>query len=295
LDEENKGMVETTRKARLISYQSNDAISNMAIDEAILEAHLQGLVPPTLRLYRFWPSALSIGYSQRLSQARIEKLKSHSIAIVRRPTGGRAVLHQNDLTYSFVGSSGPHDPTAFLAESVIGAYGQICQGLIFAFKELGIDLEIGRSKPLRQGEVDCFEATTVADLHYHGKKLVGSAQMRRKQAVLQHGSIILDQPQESMQLLIGENNNGHSVGTSTELAHHANLFEIVGRPLAIEEIEKAMQFGFERAFSVNFVPSPLIDAELSICQKLQSKYASEEFSSGASLAKEIDQTSSASQ
>src|SRR6516225_9825376 len=124
-------MVKTGKTARFISLGRFDAATNMAIDEAILEANLDKDAPPTLRLYEFTPPAVSIGYSQRLDSKTIKNIDASGFAIVRRPTGGRAVLHKNDLTYSFVGSSRQVgvDRDNILSTSVIGSYKQICQGL----------------------------------------------------------------------------------------------------------------------------------------------------------------------
>jgi lipoate-protein ligase A len=264
-------MVKTGKTARFISLGRFDAATNMAIDEAILEANLDKDAPPTLRLYEFTPPAVSIGYSQRLDSKTIKNIDASGFAIVRRPTGGRAVLHKNDLTYSFVGSSRQVgvDRDNILSTSVIGSYKQICQGLILAFKQLGLTLEFGRGKSLRSDKVDCFEAVTIADLHYQGRKLVGSAQVRRRHAVLQHGSIILDQAQGLMQELIGKNGFENSAPHSV---HHANLYEIAGRVIPQKEIEAAIISGFEQAFSIEFVPSSLTANELAIHEQLRDKY-----------------------
>src|SRR5687768_17097271 len=113
---------------RFIPYAVHDAADNMAIDEAILDAHLEGLVSPTLRIYGWEPRAVSIGYGQKLSYTVESRIRSRGYDVVRRPTGGRAVLHEYELTYSFVGSAGHADElSGALSDSVIGAYKQICQ------------------------------------------------------------------------------------------------------------------------------------------------------------------------
>lgn len=264
------------KSARLITVASFDAASNMAIDEAILEAHLAGLVPPTLRIYKFDPPAISLGYAQKLDEKTLANIASQSISIVRRPTGGRAVLHQGDLTYSFVASSLRANQSqdldrqsVWLSETVLGAYQQICQALIFACAQLGIDLEMGARKSIAQSEIDCFQATTVADLHFQGRKLVGSAQVRRKGAILQHGSIILNQPQDLMHSLLGQIDVENS---EQPFSHHANLFEILGGNIPIEEIQDALVSGFEKAFSMKFVPASLNDEEHHLCENLRHNY-----------------------
>ncbi len=263
---------------RLITYSEFEPAFNMAADEAILEAHLAGEVPPTLRLYGWKPAAISIGYSQKISPQEIQSIKDHGLAVVRRPTGGRAVLHLGDLTYSFVGTSiGDKDKTVnneqqsdqnskgFLSTSVAAAYKQICQGLIEAIKEFGITLELGTSNSEYRTNYDCFRATTNADLQYGGKKMIGSAQLRRKNAVLQHGSILLNQDQNKMAEVFGntEQLNGD---------RHANLFEVLARNISMTELESAMKHGFETAFVKTLVPSQLSNYELERIEKLIPKY-----------------------
>lgn len=264
---------------RLITYGEFEPAFNMAADEAILEAHLAGEVPPTLRLYGWKPAAISIGYSQKISETEISSITKHGLDVVRRPTGGRAVLHLGDLTYSFVGSSTEDGSSGdaraghrahaknqhLLSTSVAGAYKEICQGLILAIEQFGITLELGSSKSDYRANYDCFRATTNADLQYANKKMIGSAQLRRKNAVLQHGSILLDQSQNKMNEVYG--------GTSeVENDRHANLFEVIGKTVSMSELEEAMKQGFSKAFSVDIEKSPLTPDEQRRIQTLVPKY-----------------------
>ncbi len=262
-----------TKHWRLIPYSVHDAADNMAIDEAILDAHLDGSVTPTLRLYGWQPRAVSIGYGQKLSNTIESRMKSRGYDVVRRPTGGRAVLHEFELTYSFVGSAGGADDFGgALSDSVIGAYKQICQGLILAFKELGVELELGESSSNYKNAQDCFLATTSADLHYQGKKMIGSAQLRRKSAVLQHGSILLNQPQDLMNLLLKEGESTQGESSKTEIQRHANLFEILGEPVSIPRLQEVMKIGFESAFSNQYDIENLKDQELELAQQYRPRY-----------------------
>lgn len=263
---------------RLIPYSIHDAAENMAIDEAILDAHLEGLVTPTLRLYGWEPRAVSIGYGQKLSNTVESRMKSRGYDVVRRPTGGRAVLHEFELTYSFVGSAGGADDLGGgLSDSVIGAYKQICQGLILAFRELGVDLELGESSSNYKNAQDCFLATTSADLHYQGKKMIGSAQLRRKSAVLQHGSILLNQPQDLMNALLKEGdanarNENSEKNPKTELQRHANLFEILGAAVSTPRLQEAMKTGFESAFANQFEIGELTLHETNLAKQYRARY-----------------------
>lgn len=261
-----------SRHWRLIPYSVHDAADNMAIDEAILDAHLSGLVMPTLRIYGWQPRAVSIGYGQKLSSTVESRMKSRGYDVVRRPTGGRAVLHEFELTYSFVGSAGgAEDFGGALSDSVIGAYKQICQGLILAFKELGVNLELGESSSNYKNAQDCFLATTSADLHYQGKKMIGSAQLRRKSAVLQHGSILLNQPQDLMNVLLKEGESA-SGSSKSEIQRHANLFEILGEEVSIPRLQEVMKTGFERAFSNEYDIDSLTVNEIELARQYRLRY-----------------------
>jgi len=259
------------RQWRLLPFSIHDGITNMAIDEAILEAHLKGLVPPTLRLYGFNPAAITIGYNQKLPNYVENRTGNRGIDIARRPTGGRAVLHLNDLTYSFVGTSSNHGQSevfadAFLQNSILGAYKQICHGLELALKYLGLDVESGELSVPYKHLHDCFQATTGSDLHYKGKKLIGSAQLRRKWAVLQHGSLLLNQPQSVMPELLEE-----SLSLTDNLERHANLFDILGKELDMMTLQQAFQKGFEVAFEAKFSEGGFIPEEIFSIGQLREK------------------------
>lgn len=232
----------------------------MAIDVCLLDWALQS--EPVLRLYGFKPSCLSIGLNQSLPDEVIQRVGKEGFDLVRRPSGGRAVLHHFDLTYAFVAAELGRCPNGVLGTSVAAAYKQICEGLTQAFLRLGISAELGARSQSYRNLSDCFQATTNADLHVEGLKLAGSAQLRRKGAVLQHGSI----PLSLDQALVGELLSGeeHSIERDTNSKpRHANLFELIGRHLEYSELETAMKQGFEAAFGISFEEVPLTDEELS--------------------------------
>lgn len=239
---------------RFIPYSEYDGDLNMAVDEMLLEANLAGTAQPTLRLYGFKPPAVSIGLSQRLDKETLDRLAKSGIDVVRRPTGGRAVLHLDDITYSFIGMDEEHG--GLLKGSVTAAYKQICQGLQIALKQLGVQAEIGESQAPYRHLADCFLATTPADLHYNGRKLAGSAQLRRKGGVLQHGSIPLKQEQNAMTKLLNAEDD-----SDTQAARHVNLFDVIDR-CSMEHFDAAFKTGFEEAFGVTLKEAPLTEEEL---------------------------------
>jgi lipoate-protein ligase A len=249
---------------RFIPFANFTASTNMAIDEAILQTHVQGFAPPTLRLYGFAPPAVSFGHGQRVSPKVIGSFESKGFAVVRRPSGGRAVLHFHDLTYSFICSS-KSEPGGLVNHSVKRAYHEICLGLINALAELGAEVEMGESESNHRQTQDCFAVTTGADLHHRGRKIIGSAQLRRKNAVLQHGSLILNQPQGLMAELLG--------GASNEnVIRHANLWDLLGQEVPMQKLENAFMRGFEKAFNLRGQVSGLTKAELDLAKQLEEKY-----------------------
>ena len=170
----------------------------MAVDEAVLEAVGKGTVPPTLRLYAWEPPCLSLGYAQSVADISLEELTSQGWEFVRRPTGGRAILHTDELTYSVIG---PHDDP-HLAGGILESYSNLSQALLSALHMLGIPAEAQESSTgpdasriVRGVEKNknpvCFEIPSNYEITVNGKKLIGSAQARRKEGVLQHGSLPL--------------------------------------------------------------------------------------------------------
>lgn len=171
----------------LLSSLTADGATQMAIDKALLEAHIRGDRPAMLRFYRWDRPTLSLGYHQRDYPAYWEQVtwQGEKLPIVRRPTGGRGVLHQGDLTYAVI--------TSGLAPGRRESYEQICQFLITGLAQLGLVLRYGDGGRGYIHQPDCFGTATAADLVLpDGSKLIGSAQLRREGAILQHGSIRLN-------------------------------------------------------------------------------------------------------
>jgi len=164
---------------------------NMAVDEAILEATGRGEAPPTLRLYSWDPPCLSLGYAQPNSDVDRHFLSSLGWDLVRRPTGGKAILHADELTYAVIG---PHAEPR-LAGGVIESYQRLSAALLSALGLLGIPAESlenpGRSYQEAIHNPVCFEIPSHYEITYQRKKIIGSAQARRQDGILQHGSLPL--------------------------------------------------------------------------------------------------------
>lgn len=174
---------------KIIPYETRTGKENMQIDSDLLEFAIKNeLKEPIFRLYGWEPACVSLGRNQKDDFLDYELLKSKNIDVVRRLTGGRALLHDNEITYSFI------CPESFLQNGshIVSSYKEISQILIDKFKKLGIDLDFGASKPIKTGFDYCMLISTGADLCYKEKKLIGSAQCRSHGYILQHGSILYD-------------------------------------------------------------------------------------------------------
>ena len=157
----------------------------MAIDRWLLQAHRIGTQPPSLRFYTWSPAAISLGYHQKRYPAHWQTLAATgTLDLVRRPSGGRAVLHQGDLTYAVVTSGMPASRRL--------AYERICAFAIAGWRSLGLSLQYGRAGGSYARQENCFALATGADLVTKtGEKFIGSAQLRQGEAILQHGSMRL--------------------------------------------------------------------------------------------------------
>lgn len=176
------------RQWRLIVDKPMNGAANMATDEAILHAVAEGDAPPTLRLYAWEPFCLSLGYGQRARDTDLDGLIEHGWDLVRRPTGGRAILHGDELTYSV---ALPEDhPLA--KGGIIETYLRLSSALLNAMERLGLGVSAdAEGESIRDAGPVCFEVPSKYEITFDEKKLIGSAQMRRHSGVLQHGTIPL--------------------------------------------------------------------------------------------------------
>lgn len=172
---------------KIIPYSVKTGHENMQIDSDLLDnAITENAVEPVFRLYGWSPACVSLGRNQKDDFIDYDFLKSNNIDVVRRLTGGRALLHDDEITYSFI------CPASYLkhGENVTESFKEISQFLIDRFKKLGIELELGGQKGVHTKFDYCMLISTGADLCYQGKKLIGSAQCRKQGYILQHGSIL---------------------------------------------------------------------------------------------------------
>ena len=256
---------------RLIQTPPAPGAWNMAVDEAILEAAGSAAVLPTLRLYAWDPPCLSLGYAQPINDADLPSLHQRGWQLVRRPTGGRAILHTDELTYSVCGPA--HNP--ILAGSVLDSYRRLSAALLAALHRLGIPAETHPTTPDHGKGPVCFEVPSNYEITTSGRKLIGSAQARRKEGVLQHGSLPLyGDLGRIVQALVFSDEAARQTAAQKLHSRAATLQEVSGRIIPWEEIAQAFIAAFEQALNLRLTPSNLTPGELARVEELAArKYA----------------------
>ncbi len=263
---------------RIINSGLADAATNMAVDEAILLAHSADKVPPTLRFYGWQPAAVSLGYFQRaMSEIDLDKCREHNIDVVRRLTGGRAVLHDAELTYSIV----VREDDPLIPKTITASYRYFSNGLVKALEALGVKAQMtvpaaayGRGKR-QPASAACFDAPSHFEITVEGRKLVGSAQVRKNGVILQHGSLLLRFSAEQFTELLRLPSAEKREQTTQMLRNRAtSLEEVLKRPVSWQEVYQTMPMAFASALGIQLVRGELTREEGMVSQELSSaKYS----------------------
>ncbi len=251
---------------RLIDSGILPGALNMGIDEALLQLHAHGEAPPTLRFYQWNPPAVSFGCLQRRTGFDTIACNRLGLDVVKRPTGGRAVLHRDDLTYSVIAGSRDGMPLTLSA-----AYRLLCKGLLSGFRRLGIEAELGQEK-VHPGQPDlCFLSSNIGDIVYKGKKFVGSAQTWLGSTLLQHGSIVL-KPQGEMWAKLLTSDGEIRQRQNEELKNRTtSLCEILDHIPPVHMVKSAIIEGMENALDMVLVEGSLTPAEWALANDLAKK------------------------
>ena len=207
-----------------IPYEVKTGYENMQIDSNLLEYAIKNkLKEPIFRLYGWSPACVSLGRNQKSDFLDLEFLKQNNIDYVRRLTGGRALLHDNEITYSYI------CPVSFLenGENVVNSYKEISKILIDAFKKLDIELDFGGTKKVNGHKDYCMLVSTGADLCYKNRKLIGSAQLRKEGYIMQHGSILYDYDKEFLEKIFKEEVDTSSIISIKEINSQITKNDII--------------------------------------------------------------------
>ncbi|WP_419958936.1 lipoate--protein ligase family protein [Psychrobacillus sp. BM2] len=256
---------------------------NMAMDEALLDWHSEGLIPPVIRFYEWNPATLSIGYFQSVEkEIDMEAVKRLGLGFVRRPTGGRGVLHEHELTYSvIVKESYPSMPA-----TVTEAYRVISEGLLLGFQHLGLDAYFSVPNTEEQKEnlkkpksAVCFDTPSWYELVVEGKKVAGSAQTRQKGVILQHGAILLDLDEDKLIQTFKFASEAVRDRVRKSLSQKAiSINKIIPKPITIEECKTAFKKGFAEALDIELIEYQLTGEQQDYVKELEAtRYANDEW------------------
>ncbi len=233
---------------------------NMALDESILEHIGRGESSPTLRLYAWDPACLSLGYAQSFDDVDTVRLKQHGWDVVRRATGGRAILHTDEITYSVIA---PNDEPR-IRGTVLESYNRLAQALLLAVKELDLRVEMKEGKAENGSTPNpvCFEVPSTYEITVDGKKLIGSAQARKREGVLQHGSLPLTGDLTRIcQVLKFENQSARKDASQRLLTRAATVESSLGREVSWETAAQAFMHAFESQLGLRLQKGELSPSE----------------------------------
>ncbi len=249
-------------KWRLLNSGYADGPRNMAIDEALLESLVAGEGQPVLRLYGWQPAAVSLGFFQPLDEGiSLTEITARGFGLVRRPSGGRAILHKDEITYSVT------VPEQLIenGQSVMGSYRSISRGIEAGLGLLGLGAELADRKDQPRMKAAglptvCFAKAARCDMTFKGRKIVGSAQTRRRGVIMQHGSVPLHiDPAEHLAVMPG---GGTGEESQRQLQGAAcGVADALGRPVSYDEIAAALAEGFARRLNLVLEPGELNDWE----------------------------------
>ena len=253
---------------RLIATPPSSGAWNMAVDEAILHAVSQGDAPPTLRLYGWEPACLSLGHAQPLSDIDRERLTERGWDLVRRPTGGRAILHDGELTYAMIAP----ESHPLMQGGVLESYRRLSKGLVSTLEILATNVEVHGPEALNQADRTnpiCFEVPSAYEITVGGLKILGSAQVRRRKTVLQHGSLPLTgNITQICEVLYYPDDALREIARSQLKLRAATLEALIGSPVSWSQAAEAFKRGFQSALGLSFQSAELTPNEKSGVERL---------------------------
>lgn len=271
---------------RLLDLRSHNALMNMAIDEALLKALVEKKsTAPTLRFYTWCPAAASVGRLQKIPENfSLTQCRKLGLDAIRRPTGGRIVLHKGDLTYSLVfAENSPAFP-----KGILPSYKKISRAIQHGLKLLGIASQLCSQQKINRSPF-CFSSAARYEILVNGKKIMGNAQKREKGAVLQQGSIMIDNHRSVISQLFSaphyplkttmpereERERGQLPGGKEDFL---SLSEILNGSIPIPRIKDALIQGFKEIFTISLTPGSLTDWEKKEAMRLANdKYSSDQW------------------
>jgi len=260
---------------RLLLDGEADGATNMAVDEAILDAVVEGHGPPTLRFYGWSPPCLSLGRNQPLAEADLEACRAAGVDVIRRPSGGQAVLHRAELTYAVALSQ--DDPRS--EGGVLGGYRRLSEGLLAGLRRLDVDAVQACGARPAEGPPSpiCFDRPTDYEICFGGRKLIGSAQWRRRGGVLQHGSLPLRGDLTRIVDLVVLTHRDPATEKRRLAGRVISLEEARGRSVSFDDAARALAQGLAAVLNLELVPGSLTPRERAAVDDLRVRYAASDW------------------
>ena len=236
---------------RLLKTNFSTAFTNMAVDRAVLVTSSEGKVPPTVRFYGWKPSAISIGYFQSLEEeVDLDTCRKLGVDYVRRITGGGAVFHEEELTYSII----IPETHSQIPKNILKSYGRICGAVMKGLDNLGIESKY----------------VPINDIITGGKKISGNAQTRKAKIVLQHGTVLTDVDVDKMFSVLKVPNEKIKDKLIADVKQRVtSIKHVLGKEIRFEDVSKAMKIGFEEEFNVDLIEEPLSEEEKELTRKFE--------------------------
>jgi len=242
---------------RIIEHPPGKGAWNMAVDQAILESVYTGKSRPTLRLYAWQPACLSLGHAQPFAEVNTQALAANGWDIVRRPTGGRAILHIDELTYAVIAP----ETEPRVAGGVLTSYLRLSQALLQALVILGLNPEASEKHPdeeKKQTNPVCFEVPSNYEITVNEKKLIGSAQARRNEGILQHGALPLyGDLTRIITVLKFDDEIARAKAESRLLSHATTVERELGQAVTWRQASEAFKQAFQSVLNLKLVPGAL--------------------------------------
>jgi lipoate-protein ligase A len=258
---------------RLLITPPLDGATNMAIDEAILHTLANGNGIPTIRFFEWNPPCLSLGYNQHWSDIDLATCEQLGYTWTRRPTGGKAILHTDEATYSLIVPQ--NDPR--IQGGVVESYRVLSLGLLRGLAHLGVEAQqatkqdILEQRQASRGGPVCFDTPSRYEITWGGKKLIGSAQLRRRKIVLQHGSLPLYGDLNRILDALALSDEDHALQTKLLPERAITLEQVLGQALTAEEVFNALARGFAEQLDLTLETMPLTDQEQALAGKLRAE------------------------
>lgn len=254
---------------RLIVDGEADGATNMAVDEAILTGVIDGTSLPTLRFYAWSPPCLSLGRGQALAEADLAACRAAGVDLVRRPTGGRSILHTDELTYSV--SLLQTDPRA--KGGIVEGYRRLSEGLLAGLRRLGVDARqaVGHEQGGGEPTAVCFETPSHYEITVAGRKLVGSAQSRVRGGVLQHGTVPLSGDLARVVDYLAFSDAERQVQRRRLALRALTVEEALGAARSFDSVAHALAEGFAEALNLTLVPGELSPQERALSAEIRER------------------------